>query len=96
MIELAILLAFGIAVIAWEALKLIWRLILSATRPIRDEIAYQRVVKEERQKEERITEAHREAAQQIDKTVGFYMDQHEQALSRSDDESRRQQSDPSS
>ena len=96
MTELVLVLAFGIAVIAWEALKLIWRFILWATRPIRDEIAYQRVMKEERQKAQGIIEAHREAAQQIDNAVAFYLDQHAQALAQSDDESRRRQSDPPS
>ena len=100
MVELVILLAVGIGVAitvtAWYALKVIWQIILWATRPIRDEIAYQRVVKEERQKEEHIIEAHREAVQQIDSAVAFYLDRHEQALAQSDDESRRRQSDPSS
>ena len=96
MTELVILLAVVIVCGILGALSLIWRFILWATRPIRDEIAYQRVVKEERQKEEHIIEAHREAVQQIDSAVAFYLDRHEQALAQSDDESRRRQSDPSS
>ena len=100
MTELVIMVILAAAVVAvrgtWEALKLIWRLILWATRPIRDEVAFQRVVKEERQKEERIIEAHREAVQQIDNAAAFYLDRQEQALAQSDDESGRRQSGPSS
>ena len=96
MTELVILLAVLIAYGAWEALKLIWRLTLWATKPIRDEIAYQRMVREERKKEQRIIEAHREAVQGIDAAVASYVDRHERALAQLDDESRRRQSDPSS
>ena len=96
MTELVILLAVLIAYGAWEALKLIWRLTLWVTKPIRDEIAYQRMVREERKKEQRIIEAHREAVQGIDAAVASYVDRHERALAQSDDESRRRQSDPSS
>ena len=96
MTELVILLLVAIAVATRIALTLVWRFILWATRPIRDEIAYRRVVKEELQKEECIIVAHREAVQQIDNAVAFYLDRHEQEPAGSDDEPGRRQSDPSS
>jgi len=96
MTELVFALAFVVMLGIWELLKLVWMVILWATRPIRDELAYQRVVNEERQKEEKIVEAHREAVQQIDNVVGYYQSRHEQALGQADDEARRRESGPSS
>ena len=92
MIFFVVILAFGI----WEVLKLIWRLIVWATQPIRDEMAFHRVVEAEMQKKQRIIKAHRAAVREIDKAVAFYLDRHEQALAQSDDEPGRRQSGPSS
>ena len=96
MTQMVFMLAFIIAIGVWEVLKLLWWLILWATQPIRQELAFRRMVKEEMQKEQRIVEVHNEAVRQIDNVVADCLDRHEQALAQSDHESGRRQSASSS
>ena len=91
-IYLAVLMLVAMGYALWEAGKLVWRFLVWATEPIRDEIAFQRMVREEREKEERLLAAHQEAMQEIDRVVAYCDLMHQQALTHPDDESRRRQS----
>jgi hypothetical protein len=94
--DLLIMLIFGLLYeCGWlnlEALNALWRLFLWLSEPIRQEIAFRRLVKEERAKEQQLLAAHQEAVQQIDQAVAQYDHLHEQALAQSDHTSSPRQS----
>jgi hypothetical protein len=66
--------------LAWQALKLLWAFVLWITEPIRQEIAFRRMLEEEREKEERLLAAHQEARREIDQVVAECDRMHEEAL----------------
>lgn len=96
MAELFLGLVFGLLFLAglvlWYMAKLFWRFLVWVTKPMRDEIAYQKMVQRELEKESRIREVHRQTIEQIDQTVANYVSSHEQAMSRLDRQSGRRQS----
>jgi cell division protein FtsB len=94
--ELFLGLVFGLLFLAglvlWHIAKLLWRFLVWVTKPIRDEIAYQKMVRRELEKESRLREIHRQAIEQIDRTVAYYVNDNEQAITRLDRQSGRRQS----
>ncbi len=95
MVELAlylgVMLAIGLGYVLWEVAKLLWQFLLWAapvvwrfwlwaTEPIRAELAHQRMIQEEREKEQRLLEAHQEALLEIDAVVAQCDRMHAAAL----------------
>jgi hypothetical protein len=78
---LALMVLYFVGLLLWQLVKLLWRFLVWGTEPIRDEIAYQKMVKRELEKDSRIREAHRQAIEQIDQTVAYYVDYHKQSMS---------------
>lgn len=77
---LAVYAFFGELWLLWQLGKLIWRFLLWITKPIRDEIAYRKMVKQEMAKELLIRESHQRAMEQIDQTVNYYLDYHNRSM----------------
>jgi len=88
---LAVIMAYGLVCLLWEVAKLLWQFLLWAapllwrfwlwlTEPIRTELAHQRMIQEEREKEQRLLEAHQEALREIDAAVAQCDRMHAAAL----------------
>lgn len=92
MTEFVILLAFGMCYLAYYAGLLLYRFVLWLIRPLLQEIAHRRRIREELQKEERLLEAHQRTRATIDQAVAQVVGLHEQAVMRSDGQPGRRQS----
>jgi hypothetical protein len=81
LVGLGVLAFYGELWLLWQLAKLLWRFLLWVTKPIRDEIAFQKMVHQELEKESHIREAHRQAIEEIDQTVSDIVDYHERSIS---------------
>jgi hypothetical protein len=89
MAEFVILLLIGMGYLACCVGVRLYRFLRWLISPILEEIRHRRVLEQERQKEERLLEAHQRAREAIDRAVARCVGQHEQAAARSDRQSRR-------
>jgi hypothetical protein len=92
MTEFVILLLTGMGYLAYCVGVLLYRFFRWLISPILEEIRHRRVLEQEKQKEERLLEAHDRAREAIDQAVAHCVGLHEQAATRSDRQSGRRQS----
>ena len=83
---------YAVGWLLWHGAQLLWELLKWATEPIRDEIALQRMQREEMEKRERILATHREAQQNIDTVAASSLKRLQAAANLLDGDPRRRQS----
>jgi hypothetical protein len=84
MAGLVVLLLIGELYLIYRLGLLLCRFFRWLIRPILEQIRHRRVLEQERQKEERLLEAHQRTREAIDQAVAHYVELHEQAAAQAD------------
>jgi hypothetical protein len=92
MLLFAIGVVYAVGWILWQFFRLLWQLLLWITEPIRDEIAIEKLRREEMKKREQIQAAHRAAMVNIDYVAALSLHECRAAANRLDSEPGRRQS----
>ena len=90
--ELVLLFIIGLCYLACRIGVLVYRFFRWLISPILEQIAHRRILEVERQKEERLVEAHNRTREEIDRAVAHYVGLHKQAVTESDRQPGRRQS----